>query len=64
MLQLIRQVLTPGAPAFRAQLARNQSEHARLLNCLHLLDEPVISEVRAASEEAASLAVGSRANVN
>lgn len=58
MLSLIKQVLTPGAPVFRAQLAQAQEEHARLLNCLHLLDEPVISAARNASEEAAEFPTG------
>ena len=50
---LIKEVLKPGNPEFRAHMARVQEEERRLLRCLQILDDPVTKQINASSDEAA-----------
>jgi hypothetical protein len=51
--KLVREVLTPGRPEFRAHLARADEEERRLLRCLQILDDPATREINASTNEAA-----------
>ena len=52
-LRVIKEVLTPGAPEFKAQLSRLSDHESVILKCLQLLEEPAIQDMKNASDEAA-----------
>ena len=52
-LRVLKEVLTPGSPEFKAHLTRLSDREAELVKCLHRLDQPAIRTMRDASDEAA-----------
>ena len=59
-LKLLRDVLSPGSPEFRGYLSRADEDQARLLRCLHRLDQPVTREIRVSTDEAAEQLINGR----
>jgi len=51
--RVIKEVLTPGAPEFKAHLTRLSNHEAELVKALQKLDQPAIREVKDATDEAA-----------
>lgn len=53
ILSVIKEVLSPGQPEFRAHLTRMKDEEVRLLKCLHYLEQPATQQIKASTDEAA-----------
>lgn len=53
LLRVIREVLRPGQPEFKAHLLRASREEERLLRVLQILDDPATRQVNASTDEAA-----------
>ena len=52
-MRALREILTPGKPQFKARIASITEDQARLLNCLHLLEQPVTRSIVKSTDEAA-----------
>lgn len=53
LLRVIKEVLTPGNPEFRAQLTRLGEEELKIVKCLHLLSQPATQALNKGTDEAA-----------
>jgi hypothetical protein len=51
--RIILDVLRPGSPEFHAQLSLLDEHQARLTRALHLLEQPVTRDMKAAADSAA-----------
>jgi hypothetical protein len=51
--QALREILTPGKAEFKARVAQITEEQSRLLQTLHLLEQPAMRDVTAATDRAA-----------
>jgi hypothetical protein len=52
-LRVLKEVLRPGSPEFKAHLTRASEQEERLLRCLRQLEDPATRDINASTDEAA-----------
>lgn len=52
-LSVVKEVLTPGSARYKAHVMRVTEEQARLVKCLHLLEDVTTRDIKSCTDEAA-----------